>query len=44
MQKHLKLLLKNGIKTVGIQHGVIPSDYADYIFEEINKFQSTSEI
>lgn len=31
---------KNGIKTVGIQHGVIPSDYPDYIFKEIN---STSQ-
>jgi hypothetical protein len=27
---------KNGIKTVGIQHGLIPSDSADYIFKEIN--------
>ena len=24
-----------GIKTIGIQHGLIPSDYPDYIFQEI---------
>ena len=27
---------KNGIKTVGIQHGVFPPDYPDYIFKEIH--------
>lgn len=27
---------KIGIKTVGIQHGLIPSDTPDYIFKEIN--------
>jgi len=26
---------KNGIKTIGVQHGFIPSDAADYIFKEI---------
>lgn len=32
---------KFGIKTIGIQHGLIPSDYPDYMFKEIvddNKF------
>ena len=28
---------KLGIRTVGIQHGLIPSDYPDYIFKEVQE-------